>query len=81
MKKLVTLLVLSTLIIGCQNGEVNAIDSAPFSGTINQSDEKSEAVRKLAQGYQDGTFEIAREYFTPDGKHYFNNKEYTTDDH
>jgi hypothetical protein len=49
MKKLVTLLVLSTLITGCQNGEVNAIDSAPFSGTINQSDEKSEAVRKFAK--------------------------------
>ena len=80
MKKLITLLVLSTLITGCQNGEVNAIDSAPFSGTINQSDEKSEAVKKLAQGYQDGNFEIAREYFTPDGKHYFNNIEYTTDE-
>ena len=45
-----------------------------------QSDEKSEAVRKLAQGYQDGNFEIAREYFTPDGKHYFKNIEYTTDE-
>ena len=61
MKYFFTLLFLSTLFISCKNIE---IDTAPWSGIINQSDEKSDAVRKLAQAYQDGNFDLAKEYFT-----------------
>lgn len=77
MKYFFTLLFLSTLFISCKNIE---IDTAPWSGIINQSDEKSDAVRKLAQAYQDGNFDLAKEYFTADGTHFFNNVEYTTDE-
>ena len=64
------------LVLSCQGVK---IDNAPMSGIINESDEKSKVVKKLAQAYQDGNFEIARDYFTEDGVHYFNNEEYNTD--
>mgnify|MGYP003329439395 CR=1 FL=1 len=43
-------------------------------------DEKTAIVKKLAQAYQDGNFDIAKEYFTADGLHYFNNIEYTAEE-
>ena len=62
MKKFFSLLFVNTLLISCQNIK---IDNAPWSGIINQSDEKSDAVRKLAQAYQDGNFDLAKEYLLP----------------
>jgi len=77
MKKLIVTLLSATLFISCQNTK---LDPAPISGTINQSDEKTAIVVKLAKAYEEGSFEKAREYFTPDGKHYFNSTVYTTDE-
>ena len=34
---------------------------------------------KLADSYLAGNFDIARDYFTQDGKHYFNNLEFDVD--
>ena len=76
MKKNLIILLVATLFISCQNVKV---DPAPMSGTINQSDEKTAIIVKLAKAYEAGTFEEAREYFTSDGKHYFNSTVYTTD--
>ncbi len=76
MKKNLIILLVATLLISCQNVKV---DPAPMSGTINESDEKTAIIVKLAKAYEAGTFEEAREYFTSDGKHYFNSTVYTTD--
>ena len=54
------------------------IDTAPLSGTINQSDEKTKIVEKLGKAYTTGTFELANEYFTPDGVHRVNDVVYST---
>ena len=47
-----------------------------IAGFFQDNDEKSEIVVKLADSYLAGNFDIARDYFTPDGKHYFNNLEF-----
>ena len=75
MKQIITLSI-AFLVLSCQGVK---IDSSPMSGTINQGDEKTAIVKKLAQAYQDGNFDIAKEYFTADGLHYFNNIEYTAE--
>ena len=76
MNKISVLLVLTLFFISCQN---NTQDTSPWSGRIDENDEKTAVVKKLAQAYQDGNFDIAKEYFTEDGIHFFNNIEYTTD--
>ena len=38
-----------------------------YSGFVQDNDDKSEIVVKLADSYLAGNFDIAREYFTPDG--------------
>jgi len=76
MKQIITLSI-AFLVLSCQGVK---IDSSPMSGTINQGDEKTAIVKKLAQAYQDGNFDIAKEYFTADGLHYFNNIEYTAEE-
>ena len=50
-----------------------------ITGFIQDNDEKSDIVVKLADSYLAGNFDIARDYFTPDGKHYFNNLEFDVD--
>ena len=50
-----------------------------YSGFVQDNDDKSEIVVKLADSYLAGNFDIAREYFTPDGKHLFNNLEFDVD--
>ena len=50
-----------------------------YSGFVQDNDAKSEIVVKLADSYLAGNFDIAREYFTPDGKHLFNNLEFDVD--
>ena len=69
MKNIILFLTLSLLFTYCQN---TTIDSGPLSGIINENDEKTTIIKKLAQAYQDGNFDLAREYFTEDGVHYFN---------
>ena len=51
-------------------------DISQLNGIINQNDDKSKIVEKLADSYLQGDFDIARDYFDPDGKHYFNNLVY-----
>ena len=48
-------------------------------GIIQNDDQKSLIVQKLADSYLKGNFDIARDYFLPDGKHYFNDLEYDVD--
>ena len=50
-----------------------------FKGFIQDNDEKSEIIVKLADSYLAGNFDMARDYFTPDGKHFFNNLEFDVD--
>ena len=77
MKNIILFLTLSLLFTYCQN---TTIDSGPLSGIINENDEKTTIIKKLAQAYQDGNFDLAREYFTQDGVHYFNSIEYTVEE-
>lgn len=60
--------------------DTKPLDTAPLSGSMNESDQKTEIVRKLAQAYRNGTFDEAKEYFISDGVHYVNNVKYTTDE-
>ena len=77
MKKIFLQFTILFYLISCQNVK---IDSAPVSGTINESDEKTAIIKKLAQAYQDGNFDIAKDYFSEDGIHYFNNTRYNTEE-
>ena len=78
MKKTILFLFSIALFIACDSGV--KIDPSPMSGTINQGDQKTAIVEKLAAAYRAGTFEEAKEYFTSDGIHYVNSVEYTTDE-
>ena len=71
MKKLLLLLI-SIAFISCQQPQKNL-------GFIQDDDSKSEIVVKLADSYLAGNFDMAREYFTPDSKHLFNNLEFDVD--
>ena len=68
MKKLL-FIVLSIIFISCDQIANN-------SGFVQNNDTKSAVVVKLADSYLAGDFNIARDYFTADGKHYFNNLEF-----
>tara|TARA_B100000614_G_scaffold252446_1_gene265124 strand:+ start:74 stop:589 length:516 start_codon:yes stop_codon:yes gene_type:complete len=76
MKKLLILTLI--LISSCQEKSVE--NDAPLSGIIDQENEKTIIVEKLAQGYVDGKFEIAEAYFTQDGVHRVNDAEYSTEE-
>ncbi|MGA0049311.1 MAG: hypothetical protein ACO3GY_08885 [Flavobacteriaceae bacterium] len=41
-------------------------------GIIQNEDNKSLVIEKLADSYLAGNFDIARDHFTPDSKHFFN---------
>ena len=77
MKELGLFFFLSLIIISCQDTLIK--DKSPLSGLINEGDEKSLIIEKLADSYLKGNFGIAKDYFDPDGKHYFNNLEYNVD--
>ena len=76
------MLLVSFLLTSCNNDVANEakVDSSEWSGITNENDEKSKIVEKLAKGYTEGNFEIARDYFTPDGTHKVNNDVYTVDE-
>ena len=74
MKNLITYLLTGLIILACQDNSKK--DTSPLSGIINEKDEKSKIIEKLADSYLQGNFDIAKEYFAPDGNHYFNNLEY-----
>ena len=57
--------------MSCQDTLIK--DKSPLSGLINEGDEKSLIIEKLADSYLEGNFGIAKDYFDPDGKHFFNN--------
>lgn len=76
MKKLLILTLI--LISSCQEKSVK--NDAPLSGIIDQENEKTIIVEKLAQGYVDGKFEVAEAYFTEDGIHRVNDAEYSTEE-
>lgn len=77
MKKIIYYLAIGVL-LSCD--ESIKIDTAPLSGTINQSDEKTKIIEKLGKAYTTGTFELANEYFTPDGIHMVNDVIYSTEE-
>ena len=78
MKNILLMLLASFLFVSCNNS-VN-VDTSEWSGITNQNDEKSKIVEKLAKGYTDGNFGIAKDYFTPDGEHKVNNDIYTVEE-
>ena len=59
------MLLVSFLLTSCNNDVANEakVDSSEWSGITNENDEKSKIVEKLAKGYTEGNFEIARDYF------------------
>ena len=71
MKKIIFLFGLVITILSC---DTKQLDTAPLSGSMNESDQKTAVVRKLAQAYRNGSFEDAKEYFTSDGIHYLHNE-------
>ncbi|MGB1713627.1 MAG: hypothetical protein ACPHEO_04400, partial [Flavobacteriaceae bacterium] len=74
MKK-ITYFLFTILLVSCQNATT---DENPWNGIVTSDDEKTEIVRSLGEAYTQGKFEAASEYFTEDGKHYFNTIEYST---
>ncbi len=74
MKSSITCFFMSLIILSCQDSSKK--NTSPLSGIINGSDEKSKIIEKLADSYLQGDFGIAKDYFVPDGKHYFNDLEY-----
>ena len=70
--KNILLLIISITFLSC-NQTVNN------SGFVQNDDLKSEIVVKLADSYLAGNFDIARDYFKPDSKHFFNNLEFDVD--
>lgn len=74
MKNIYKYLIIALMICSCQDEPKN--DISPLSGFINENDNKSKIIEKLADSYLQGDFGIAKDYFDPDGKHYFNNLEY-----
>jgi len=74
MKKL-TYFLFTLLFVSCQD---NTTDENPWNGVVTSDDEKTQIVVSLAEAYTQGKFEAASEYFTEDGKHYFNTIEFST---
>ena len=66
------LLIVTLIFVSCDQTQSNA-------GVIQNDDSKSEIVVKLADSYLAGNFDMAREYFSADSKHYFNDLEFDVD--
>ena len=71
MKKFLTL-IFGLIIVSCNQNQTN-------HGVMQNDDDKSLIVKKLADSYLAGNFDMAREYFSEDGKHYFNDLEFDVD--
>ena len=71
MKKFLTL-IFGLIIVSCNQNQTN-------HGVMQNDDDKSLIVEKLADSYLAGNFDMAREYFSEDGKHYFNDLEFDVD--
>jgi hypothetical protein len=65
-------LIMTFIFISCDMGD-------NYKGFVQDNDTKSAIVVELADSYLAGNFDIARDYFTPDGKHFFNNLEFDVD--
>ena len=66
------LLIFALIFVSCDQTQSNA-------GVIQNDDSKSQIVVKLADSYLAGNFDMAREYFSTDSKHYFNDLEFDVD--
>ena len=67
-------ILISLILVSCQD----TADQNPWNGIVTSDDEKTQIVQNLAKAYTEGNFDAANEYFTEDGKHFFNTIEYTT---
>jgi len=76
MKKL--FFILGLFILSC-NGNLETQEKNEAFGQIQNNDEKSKIIEKLSDSYLAGSFDIARDYFAADSKHYFNDLVYDVD--
>ena len=76
MKKV--LFLLSLFVFSCVSNVSSEQNNTSY-GELQNDDEKSKIIVKLADSYLAGSFDIAREYFTPDSQHYFNDLVYDVD--
>lgn len=77
MKNIFIITLFTSFLFSCNSTNV---DNSDWSGTTNQSDERSMIVDKLSKGYTSGNFGIASEYFADNGVHKVNNDVYTNDE-
>ena len=68
----------SLLLLSCNTNTQSDKNDKSF-GQIKNDDKKSEIVEELADSYLAGNFDIARDYFTQDSQHYFNDLVYDVD--
>ena len=61
------------------NGNLETQEKNEAFGQIQNNDEKSKIIEKLSDCYLAGSFDIARDYFAADSKHYFNDLVYDVD--
>ncbi len=66
MRKLFTL-IMSIIIIGC-NQQVSNIDTAEWSGTISENDEKTKIVKDIMKSYVNNNMASMGEYFHPNAE-------------
>ena len=64
MKKLITCFFMALITWSCQVNSKK--DTSPLSGIINENDNKSKIVEKLADSSFKGTLDLAKDYFDPD---------------
>jgi len=76
MKKL--FFILGLFMLSC-NGNLETQEKNEAFGQIQNNDEKSKIIEKLSDSYLAGSFDIARDYFAADSKHYFNDLVYDVD--
>ena len=62
-------LIFAFIFLSCDQNNLN-------HGVMQNDDEKSLIVEKLADSYLSGSFDVAKEYFSVDSKHFFNDLEY-----
>ena len=65
-------LIFAFIFLSCDQNNLN-------HGVMQNDDEKSLIVEKLADSYLSGSFDVAKEYFSVDSKHFFNDLEYDVD--
>ena len=60
-------LILSIIFIGC-NQQVSNVDSAEWSGTISENDDKTKIVKDIMKSYVNNNMATMGEYFHPDAE-------------